>query len=188
MNISCLFTFNYEYQLFVYISMMNFSYFFFFLRHFRIHIIPLEIKLVNHSVIVIQQGLKMAYIRGQNMGTKTNGQRALTFYNITQGPQGGLIYMNDAPASILGQVNVDNEEVVYMQSDMSLANDSFTATISNQDAQLRDVQFVVKVKPLVRQKSTFKVTESKTQLGQMHLDASRLEIFHIVHIFPTWPF
>ena len=134
-------------------------------------------------MIVIQQGLKMAYIRGQNMGTKTNGQRALTFYNITQGPQGGLIYMNDAPASILGQVNVDNEEVVYMQSDMSLANDSFTATISNQDAQLRDVQFVVKVKPLVRQKSTFKVTESKTQLGQMHLDASRLEIFHIVHIF-----
>ena len=134
-------------------------------------------------MIVIQQGLKMAYIRGQNMGTKTNGQRALTFYNITQGPQGGLIYMNDAPASILGQVNVDNEEVVYMQSDMSLANDSFTATISNQDAQLRDVQFVVKVKPLVRQKSTFKVTESKTQLKQMHLDASRLEIFHIVHIF-----
>ena len=143
-------------------------------RHFRIHIIPLEIKLVNHSIIEIQQGLKMAYINGQNLGTKTNGQRALTFYNITRGPKGGLIYMNDAPASIFGQVNVDNEEVVYMQSDMSLANDSFTADISNQDAQLKEVQFVVKVKPLVRQKSLFKVTESKTQLGQMHLDASRL--------------
>ena len=154
-------------------------------RHFRIHIIPLEIKLVNSSAIEIQQGLKMAYVTATNMGAKTNGQRSLTFYNVTKGPKGGLIYMNDAPASILGQVNVDNEEVVYMQSDMSLANDSFTATISNQDAQLRDVQFVVKVKPLVRQKSTFKVTESKTQLGQMHLDASRLEIFHIVHIFPT---
>ena len=116
----------------------------------------------------------MAYISGQNLGTKTNGQRSLTFYNITRGPKGGLIYMNDAPASIFGQVNVDNEEVVYMQSDMSLANDSFIATISNQDAVLQNVNFIVKVKPLLRRKLALKVTEAKTQLTQMHLDASRL--------------
>lgn len=57
-------------------------------RHFRIHIIPLEIKLVNNSAIEIQQGLKMAYITAKNLGVKTNGQRALTFYNITKGPSG----------------------------------------------------------------------------------------------------
>ena len=99
----------------------------------------------------------MAYISGQNLGVKTNGQRSLTFYNITQGPSGGLIYMNDAPASVFGQINVDNEEVVYMQSEMSLSNDSFTAKISNQDAILRSVTFQIKVVPLVRRKEPFQV-------------------------------
>ena len=80
-------------------------------RHFRIHIIPLELKLFNHSAIEIKQGLKMAHVSSKNLGVKTNGQRGLTFYNITTGPSGGLIYMNDAPASVFGQVNVDNEEV-----------------------------------------------------------------------------
>ena len=53
----------------------------------------------------------MAHVSSKNLGVQTNGQRGLTFYNITSGPSGGLIYMNDAPASIFGQVNVDNEEV-----------------------------------------------------------------------------
>ena len=48
----------------------------------------------------------MAHISTKNLGSKTNGQRALTFFNITRGPEGGLIYMNDAPASVFGQVNI----------------------------------------------------------------------------------
>ena len=48
----------------------------------------------------------MAHITSKNLGSKTNGQRALTFFNITRGPEGGLIYMNDAPASVFGQVDI----------------------------------------------------------------------------------
>ena len=40
--------------------------------------------------------------------------------------------MNDAPASVFTQGNVDSDEVVFMQTDMSLANDSFFCTITNQ--------------------------------------------------------
>ena len=85
-------------------SFMNF--YFYHYRHFRIHVIPLELKLVNSSSIGIQQGLRMAHITSKNLGSKTNGQRALTFFNITRGPEGGLIYMNDAPASVFGQVDI----------------------------------------------------------------------------------
>lgn len=116
----------------------------------------------------------MGYITSKNLGSKTNGQRSLTFFNITRGPKGGLIYMNDAPASVFGQINVDNEEVVYMQNDMSLSNDSFKATISNQGIVLKDYDFTVQVAPLIRRKTDFKVTDIKTQLGQEHLDASQL--------------
>ena len=72
------------------------------------------------------------------------------------------------------QTNIDNEEVVYMQNDMDLANDSFIATISNQEVILKNFEFEIQVKPLIRQKTAFLVTEMKTQLGQIHLDASQL--------------
>jgi predicted restriction endonuclease len=61
-----------------------------------------------------------------------------------------------------------------MQSDMSLSNDTFTATISNQDAILRDLTFQIKVIPLIRRQEGFSVTENKMQLTQKHLDASHL--------------
>ena len=61
-----------------------------------------------------------------------------------------------------------------MQSDMSLSNDTFTATVSNQDAILRDLKFQIKVIPLVRRQEKFRVTENKMQLTQKHLDASHL--------------
>jgi hypothetical protein len=38
----------------------------------------------------------------------------------------------------LFQINVDKEEVVYMQNDMTFSNDSFVATISNLEIALRD--------------------------------------------------
>ena len=75
-------------------------------RHFRIHIIPLDVKLVNRTYIEIQQGTRVAYITSANLGTRTNGQRSFTYYNITTEPQGGRLYMNDAPASMFSQVNI----------------------------------------------------------------------------------
>lgn len=74
-------------------------------RHFRIHIIPLEIKLVNRTDIEIQQGTRVAYITSTHLGTRTNGQRSFTYYNISKEPQGGRLYMNDAPASMFSQVH-----------------------------------------------------------------------------------
>jgi predicted restriction endonuclease len=61
-----------------------------------------------------------------------------------------------------------------MQSDMSLSNDTFTSTISNQDAILRDLTFQIKVIPLIRRQEAFTVTENKMPLTQKHLDASHL--------------
>ena len=85
----------------------------------------------------------MAYISSANIGSRTNGQRSFTHFNVTQGPRGGEIYLNDAPASIFSQINIDNEEVVYMQSDMSLSNDTFLATITNQvSSKLKTIHYI----------------------------------------------
>ena len=144
-------------------------------RHFRIVVIPLEVQLLNRTVVEIQQGTKMAYITSRNLGVATNGQRSLIRYNVTHAPRGGQITMNDAPASLFSQINVDNEEIVFRQTDMSLSNDTFYCTITNQDAALFDQRFEMRVRPLVRRKKPFVASlESKRPILQEHLDATQL--------------
>ncbi len=122
-------------------------------RHFRIVVVPLELRLVNISRylcsfdfimvqcsidlcflrVTIEQGHSVAYMDSSHLGAETNGRRGNTKYNVTRGPVGGQIHVSDAgPASVFTQLNVDNREVAFVQTDMSLANDSFVCSIINQ--------------------------------------------------------
>ncbi|TRY66991.1 hypothetical protein TCAL_11761 [Tigriopus californicus] len=144
-------------------------------RHFRIHILPLEVRLVNRTAIQIQQGTRMAYISSHNMGVMTNGQRVNTFFEVTKNPKGGQLYMNDKPSAAFTQMNIDHEEVLFMQTDMTLSNDSFECYIFNQGASLSNQVFQVSVAPLVRQSRPFIAQhKEKTVLLQEHLDATQL--------------
>ena len=146
-------------------------------RHFRIHVTPLTLTLTNSSSIFIQQGTRMAYVTSYNMGSQTNGQRSNTYYNITSGANGGRLELNGAPSSMFSQINVDNEEVVYIQTVMTLANDSFVATIVNQDAVKKNQLFKIVVLPLVKRNGTLicNLSEGKNvPFQQHHLDASQL--------------
>ncbi len=102
------------------------------LRHFRIAVLPLQVSLVNATPIAIDQGTSSGYVTSDNLGCSTNGQRALTEYRVTRQPAGGRLYLNERAASAFTQVNVDNREVTFVQTDMTLENDSFVCTISNQ--------------------------------------------------------
>ena len=86
------------------------------------------------------------------------------------------------------QVNLDREEVVYMQTDMTYSKDCFEAELSNKDNKIPGLVFNISVKPLVRQESLFVATIDKsTPLSSAHIDASKLAgltnsnpVFHIV--------
>ena len=146
-------------------------------RHFRIIVSPLRLELTNSSAIFIQQGTRMAYITAYNMGSETNGQRTNTYYNITTQPYAGRLELNGAPSSMFSQINVDNEEVVYIQTTMTFANDSFVATIVNQDAVMKNQVFKIIVLPLVKRNGTLVCNLSGSKnvpFQQHHLDASQL--------------
>ena len=146
-------------------------------RHFRIIVSPLTLELTNSSAIFIQQGTRMAYITAYNMGSKTNGQRSNTYYNITTQPNAGRLELNGAPSSMFSQINVDNEEVVYIQTVMTFANDSFVATIVNQDAVKKNQVFKIIVLPLVKRNGTLVCNlsgDKNVPFQQHHLDASQL--------------
>lgn len=144
-------------------------------RHFRIHVIPLTLVLQNYSAITVQQGTTTAFITSTNLGATTNGRKDDIQYTVTIPPKGGQLLVEDRPAEVFWQINVDRDEVVYMQTDMTLSNDSFTADISNKDNKIPGLVFNITVVPLVKQEQQFVANiDNSTPLNVKHLDATKL--------------
>jgi chondroitin sulfate proteoglycan 4 len=144
-------------------------------RHFRIHVIPLTLVLQNYSAITVQQGTTTAFITSGNMGAASNGRKDDIQYTVTIPPRGGQLLVEDRPAEVFWQINIDRDEVVYMQTDMSLSNDSFTADITNQDNKIPGLVFNITVLPLVKQEQMFVANiDNSTPLNLNHLDATKL--------------
>ena len=86
------------------------------------------------------------------------------------------------------QINIDRGEVIYMQTDMSYANDSFVTDVSSLDYRLNSVKFYVAVTPLVRMREEFlAAVDSSTAIKATNLDATKLAgltssnpVFHIL--------
>jgi Cadherin-like len=129
----------------------------------------------NHTAISLDQGTTTAIITRRNMGAATNGLRDQIQYRVVAAPRGGQLLVEDRPADIFSQANIDREEVVYLQTDMSLANDSFIADITNQDNRLPGLLFNITVRPLVRQEVPFVAAiDNATPITSRHLDATKL--------------
>ena len=144
-------------------------------RHFRIHVIPLTLVLQNYSAITVQQGTTTAFITSGNMGAATNGRKDDIQYTVTIPPKGGQLLVEDRPAEVFWQINIDRDEVVYMQTDMTLSNDTFTADISNKDNKIPGLVFNITVSPLVKQEEEFVANiDNSTPLNIKHLDATKL--------------
>merc|ERR1719474_1577228 len=105
-------------------------------RHFRIHVIPLTLELRNKTTISLDQGTTTAIITNKNMGAFSNGDRKQTKYRLIEKPKAGKLLVEDKQTNIFLQVNVDREEFVYMQTDMTFSNDSFIAEITNLDKRI----------------------------------------------------
>ena len=144
-------------------------------RHFRIHVIPLTLSLMNATAIRVEQGTTTAFITSGHIGAGTNGRREDIQYSVTQGPRGGQLMVEDRQAEVFWQTNIDRDEVIYMQTDMSLSNDSFTVDITNEDNKIPGVTFNITVKPLVKREiSLVAGIDSSTPLTIRHLDATKL--------------
>ena len=143
---------------------------------FSLHFVSLTLRLLNHSSIAIQQSHTTSVISNRSMGAVTNGQRKHIFYNVTQEPRYGRLYVNDAAVTTFGQSNVDKEELLYVQFNMSASSDSFRVDIWNMDVSLVDRVFNVSVVPLVDAATSplRAVVGEKTSITAHVLDASRL--------------
>lgn len=92
---------------------------------FTIDVIPVHLNATSQLPIYLQQGSNVATITSEQVYLDTNAIKSKVIYNITKQPQHGLIYVGRNPVSHFSHENLEDKAVVYMQNDMTTANDSF---------------------------------------------------------------
>lgn len=141
---------------------------------FTISLQPLEISLVNHTTISLKQASTVVYIKSNNIGTVTNGNLDLVFYNVTRPPRYGRIYVEDHPVNTFSQVSVNMGKVIYLQEDLGATGDSFSVNVWIYDQIIDNIELRVIVRPLVDSKPLNAVVGGRTKLTLQHLNASKL--------------
>ena len=61
----------------------------------------------------------------------------------TKEPENGKLYINDFPVTTFGQSNIDKEELLYVQTNMTASFDWFQVTVWNMAVALEKQMFNV---------------------------------------------
>ncbi|XP_053624900.1 chondroitin sulfate proteoglycan 4 [Plodia interpunctella] len=92
---------------------------------FTIDVVPVILNATSMRPISLQQGSNVASISPDQIYIETNAAVAKVWYNITREPLHGMIYVGRNPVNYFSHKDLVDRVVIYMQNDMTTANDSF---------------------------------------------------------------
>nr|CAD7456886.1 unnamed protein product [Timema tahoe] len=141
---------------------------------FNIHVIPLMLNVSVISVVLLQQGSSVAFITTEHMHIITNGDRNEVRYNITRAPRHGNLFVREVATNIFSQLELEAKTVMYMQTDMTTANDSFQMQASLGGMIMEGLEIRVVVTPLLSLGNFTPLAGTRNKLGLHVLDASPL--------------
>ncbi|CAH4038660.1 chondroitin sulfate proteoglycan 4 isoform X1 [Pieris brassicae] len=141
---------------------------------FTIDVIPVILNATSSHPIYLQQGSNVATVSTDQIYIETNAMKSKVWYNITRQPVHGMIYVGRNPVTYFSQKDLIDKVVIYMQNDMTVANDSFEliSYVHNSNST-PPFTIHVTVQPLMIL-SDLKVEKEKTKLTVKNLDASEL--------------
>lgn len=141
---------------------------------FTIDVIPVILNATSLHPIFLQQGSNVASVTVDQIHVETNAKKSKVWYNITRQPEHGMIYLGRNPVTYFSHKDMMDKVVIYMQNDMTAANDSFdlVAYVHNSNTTL-PFRINVIVQPLMTL-GNLKVEDDKTKLTLSNLDATEL--------------
>ncbi|XP_037868399.1 chondroitin sulfate proteoglycan 4 [Bombyx mori] len=141
---------------------------------FTIDVVPVILNATSLHPIHLQQGSNVAAITPEQIYVETNARISKVWYNITRPPIHGLIYVSSNPVTYFTHKELIEKVVIYMQNDMTTANDSFEliACVHNSNATPPFAIEVV-VQPLMTL-SDLRVESEKVKITLNTMDASSL--------------
>ncbi|CAG4984167.1 unnamed protein product [Parnassius apollo] len=141
---------------------------------FTIDVVPVILNATSLHPIYLQQGSNVATVTTDQIHVETNAKKSKVWYNITRQPLHGMIYVGRSPVTYFSHKDLMDKVVIYMQNDMTTANDSFEliAYAHNSNSTLPFVIEVI-VEPLMVL-GDVKVEGDKAKLTLQSMDATEL--------------
>ncbi|VVC93817.1 unnamed protein product [Leptidea sinapis] len=141
---------------------------------FTIDVVPVMLNVTSLFPIELQQGSNVATVTTEQIHLETNARKSKVWYNITRQPTHGMVYVGRNPAMYFSYTDLVDKVVIYMQNDMTVANDSFEmiAYVYNSNST-QPFSIDVTVQPLM-DLSDLVIEGIKTKVTLNNLDATEL--------------
>lgn len=141
---------------------------------FTIDVIPVIINATSLHPIYLQQGSNVATVSTEQIHIETNAKKSKVCYNITRQPSFGMVYVGRNPVTHFTHKDLMDKVVIYMQNDMTTANDTFEliAYVHNSNATKPFLIDVI-VQPLMTL-NHLKIESDKSKITLKAMDATGL--------------
>jgi chondroitin sulfate proteoglycan 4 len=146
-------------------------------RLFNIIVLPININISAGLPVYLQQGSDVVFLSEKQFFVETNAEKYKIRYRVKREPKRGVLYVQDAPSMAFTQVDLKNDFVMYLQTDMTSANDTFQVVgeiISGNTSVGNEVDVTIKVQPLMQIRNFTVVTGEYNRITLSVLDATPL--------------
>ncbi|XP_043482850.1 chondroitin sulfate proteoglycan 4 isoform X2 [Leptopilina heterotoma] len=141
---------------------------------FNIHVVPIKLNVTVPSPVLLPQGQKVAMISEHNVRLDSNARQDLVIYKVTRSPKHGVLYVRNLLAVTFKQLDLASKIVIYMQSDMTVSNDSLELSAQLGDFEVKNIHVDIKVDPLMIINPLVILAGDKKKLTLQYLDATPL--------------
>ncbi|CAH0562469.1 unnamed protein product [Brassicogethes aeneus] len=120
---------------------------------FNIMVIPINITITPGLPVLIQQGSDVVFLSENQFFIETNADKHKVRYTIKVPPKHGVLYVKDNPVTSFTHEDIRDVSVMYLQTDMTTANDTFKVfgEIKSGDASYgNEIEVFMKVQPLMQ--------------------------------------
>ncbi|XP_031770983.1 chondroitin sulfate proteoglycan 4 [Apis florea] len=141
---------------------------------FNVYVLPIKLNVTVLGPVNLQQGSNVALISESTVKLDTNARQDLVIYDITTTPKYGVLYVRDGAAVSFKQTDLLSKSVMFMQTDMTVSNDSLELTARLSGFEQKRIRIDIKVVPLMIINPMIALAGEKTRITLQYMDATPL--------------
>ncbi|XP_071579797.1 chondroitin sulfate proteoglycan 4 [Temnothorax nylanderi] len=141
---------------------------------FNVHVLAIRLNVTVPGPVTLQQGSNVALISENDVKLDTNARQDLVIYDITTLPKHGILYVRDGAAVTFKQTDLLSKSVMFMQTDMTVSNDSLELSARLSGFEQKHIRVEIKVVPLMIMNSMTALAGEKNRITLQYLDATPL--------------
>ena len=141
---------------------------------FNVYVLPIKLNVTVLGPVNLQQGSNVALISESTVKLDTNARQDLVIYDITTTPKYGVLYVRDGAAASFKQTDLLSKSVMFMQTDMTVSNDSLELTARLSGFEQKRIRIDIKVVPLMIINPMIALAGEKTRITLQYMDATPL--------------